>query len=156
MSLKQLREEKGLSQVKCAQYLQIPLRTYKRYESDENRVDRIKYQYMIDKLNAFGFIDEEHGKLTVDQIREICGNIFKAYSVEYGFLFGSYSKGTETETSDVDLLVSMPVNGLKYYEMLELLRENLRKKVDLLDTGQLNNNPELVKEILKDGIKIYG
>ena len=33
---------------------------------------------------------------------------------------------------------------------------NLKKKVDLLDFAQLNNNPTLVQEILKDGIKIYG
>ena len=31
MTLKQMRQEKGLTQVKCAEFLQIPLRTYKRY-----------------------------------------------------------------------------------------------------------------------------
>ncbi len=156
MVLKQLREEKGLTQVKCAEYLQIPIRTYKRYEADDSKVDKIKYQYMIDRLTEYGMIDEEHGKLTVEQIREICGTVFPLYSVEYCYLFGSYSKGTETETSDVDLLVSMPVDGLKFYELIELLREKLKKKVDLLDVAQLNNNPSLVQEILRDGVKIYG
>lgn len=50
----------------------------------------------------------------------------------------------------------MPLNGLQFYEILELLRERLNKKVDLLDITELNNNPVLLKEILKDGIKIYG
>ena len=156
MDLKQLRAAKGLTQSKCAEYLQIPLRTYKRYESDDSRIDRIKYQYIIDRLNAYGLIDEEHGKLTIEQIKKICGEVFRSYSVEYCYLFGSYSKGTETETSDVDLLVSMPVDGLLFFELTEVLRENLKKKVDLLDVAQLNNNPALVREILRDGVKIYG
>lgn len=156
MALKQLRKNAGMTQLQCATFLQIPLRTYKRYESDENKIDRIKYQYIIERLNTLGMIDEEHGKLTIEQIKEICSEIFRSYSVEYCYLFGSYSKGTATETSDVDLLVSMPVDGLKFYELLELLRENLKKKVDLLDVAQLNSNPMLVQEILRDGVKIYG
>lgn len=50
----------------------------------------------------------------------------------------------------------MPVDGMKYFELIEILREQLKKKIDLLDVTQLDNNPTLVKEILKDGIKIYG
>ncbi len=156
MMLKQLRKEKGLSQVACAKYLEIPLRTYKRYEADESRIDPIKHRYMLDKLNGYGWIDEEHGKRTVEQIKAICGEVFRAYPVEYCYLFGSYAKGKETEKSDVDLLVSMPVDGLKFFELAETLREKLKKKVDLLDAAQIKNNPELVQEILKDGVKIYG
>ncbi len=156
MTIKQLRKDKGLSQVACAEYLGIPVRTYKRYEADESKVNRIKYEYIIDRLSEYGIVDEEHGKLTIEKIKDICGAVFQSYQVEYCYLFGSYSKGTAGETSDVDLLISMPVDGLKFYELLELLRENLKKKVDLLDVAQLNNNPALVQEILRDGIKIYG
>ena len=156
MTLKEIRKEKGLSQVTCAEYLKIPVRTYKRYEADENRIDRIKYRYILDRLDEYGIIDEEHGKLTVEQIKEICAEVFRSYPVEYCYLFGSYAKGKETEQSDVDLLVSFPVNGLTFFELLENLREKLRKKVDLLDVAQINNNPALVQEILRDGVKIYG
>lgn len=156
MGLKQLRTEKGLTQVKCAAYLDIPLRTYKRYEADESKIDPIKYQYILRRLNEFGFIDEEHGMLTPEQIRAICEAVFQDYPVDYCYLFGSYAKGKATETSDVDLLISMPVNGLLYYELLERLREQLKKKIDLLDVSQLEKNPALMREILKDGIKIYG
>lgn len=156
MKLQQLRKEKGLSQVSCASYLGIPVRTYKRYEADESKINPIKYQYILQRLGAFGIVDEEHGTLTIEQIKAICGEVFPSYSVEFCYLFGSYAKGKETETSDVDLLLSMPVDGLKFFELLELLREKLKKKVDLLDISQLNNNPALLQEILKDGIKIYG
>ncbi len=156
MTLKQFRQEKGLTQVKCAEFLQIPLRTYKRYEADETKIDRIKYQYILQRLHEYGLVDETHGLLSLEQITDICGRILPDYSVDYCYLFGSYAKGTASEQSDVDLLVSIPVDGLKFFELLERLREGLKKKVDLLDTAQLRNNETLVQEILKDGIKIYG
>ena len=101
-------------------------------------------------------IDEDHGLLTVEKIREICTPLFERYNVRYAYLFGSYAKGKATEKSDVDLLVAMPVNGMKFFGLVEMLREELKKKVDVLDIGRLNNNMELVQEILKGGIKIYG
>ncbi|MBQ7638841.1 MAG: nucleotidyltransferase domain-containing protein [Clostridia bacterium] len=156
MSLKQQRKAIGLTQEKCAEYLNIPLRSYKRYEADESKIDPIKYGYITNRLNMYGYIDEETGLLTKEQIQKICGEVFASYPVEYCYLFGSYAKNKATESSDVDLLISMPVDGLKFYELNEMLREKLKKRVDLLDAAQLNNNPALTQEILKDGIKIYG
>ena len=155
-TLKEMRTEKGLTQVKCAEYLQIPVRTYKRYEANESNINHIKYNYIVNRLNEYGRIDEEHGKLTIEQIRTVCGEVFEDYPVEYSYLFGSYAKGKETEKSDVDLVVAGTVNGLQFYGLLETLREKLKKKVDLLDGAQLHNDPALLQEILKDGIKIYG
>ena len=57
--------------------------------------------------------------------------------------------------SDVDLIVSTSITGLKFYGLVERLRVNLNKKVDVLDINQLVNNKDLLNEILKDGIKIY-
>lgn len=68
MTLKQMRQEKGLTQVKCAEFLQIPLRTYKRYEADEAKIDRIKYQYILQRLHEYGLVDETHGLLSLEQI----------------------------------------------------------------------------------------
>ncbi len=156
MTLKQLRKEKGITQSECAKLFQVSLRTYKRYESDESKISPLKYQYLLQRLSEYGVIDEEHGILTIEQIRIICSKIFKDYSVEYCYLFGSYAKGKATEKSDVDLLVAMPIDGMKFFELIEILREQLKKKIDLLDISQLDNNPTLIQEILKDGIKIYG
>ena len=71
-------------------------------------------------------------------------------------MFGSYAKGKANEQSDVDLLISTNVTGLEFFGLIEELREKLHKKVDLLDDRQLINNLDLLREILKDGIKIYG
>ena len=63
---------------------------------------------------------------------------------------------TVRESSDIDLLVCGNISGLKFYGILEELRSTLHKQVDVLDINQLNNNLDLPKEILKDGIRIYG
>jgi predicted nucleotidyltransferase len=94
--------------------------------------------------------------LSIDDIKKKCSDIFKDYDISYCFLFGSYSKGIAKEDSDVDLLISSTVKGLKFYGLVEKVSNALHKKVDLLDMNQLVNNPELLNEILKDGIKIYG
>ncbi len=156
MTLKELRKEKGLTQAACAKVVGVPLRTYIRYESDEGRRNNIKYRYIFEMLQKYGVIDEEHGLLTLEKIKETCSPLFEQYGVKYAYLFGSYAKKRATEQSDVDLLISMPVNGLRFYELVEALREALKKRVDLLDETQLDNNNTLVKEILQDGIKIYG
>jgi predicted nucleotidyltransferase len=82
--------------------------------------------------------------------------VLDEYSVKYCILFGSYAKGSANEKSDVDLVISTEVTGLRFFGIAERLRRELHKKVDLLDLRQLNNNAELLDEILKDGVKIYG
>ena len=155
MTLKELRKQKKLTQIECAKYLGIPVRTYQNYETDESKSTSMKYEFMIQKLEKFGFIDETHGILTVQQIKDICSDIFANYEIEYCYLFGSYAKGKATESSDVDLLISTPISGIRFFDLVESIREGLKKKVDVLNYEQLNNNPELINEILKDGVKIY-
>ena len=156
MELKKLRLEKGLTQEKVAKILGVSRRTYVSYEKDESKIPPMKMKFFLHTLEKYGIIDESHGVLTIEAIKKICTDVLKEYNVEYMYLFGSYAKGNAKETSDVDLLVSMPVNGLAFYELIETLREKLKKKVDLLDIAQLNNNPKLVQEILRDGVKIFG
>ena len=155
MNLKELRTSNELSQKECALLLNIPLRTYVRYETEEEKECTQKYEYILEKLKEMTVIDEEHGILKLKNIISTCTDIFKKYNVEYCYLFGSYARNEASPTSDVDLFISMPVNGLKFYELIEDLREGLHKKIDLLDTTQIKNNPALALSILTDGIKIY-
>ena len=156
MTLKELRKQKKLTQIECAKYLGIPLRTYQNYETDEAKFNTIKYVYMMQKLEKYGYVDEDNGVLNIQQIKDICSNVFKEFEVEYCYLFGSYAKGKAGEKSDVDLLVSTTASGMHFYDLTEALREKINKRVDLLNYQQLKDNPDLINEILKDGIKIYG
>lgn len=156
MSLKELRKQKGLTQKQVSEILNIPLRTYIRYESDEKKIDTLKYNYLIEKLQPVGLIDENNGVLKLDEIKSICSDVFVIYKINYCYLFGSYAKNKATPTSDIDLFVSSNLSGLKFFEMVEVLREKLKKKVDVLNQKQLENNSVLAEEILREGIKIYG
>lgn len=156
MTLKELRKQNKLTQAACAKYLGMPLRTYQNYEIDASKTSSMKYMFMLQKLEEYGYIDEVHGILTIDQIKDSCATVFREFPVEYCYLFGSYATGKATEVSDVDLLIATDASGIKFYDLVEAIRESLHKKVDVLNHKQLLNNPELVSEILKDGIKIYG
>ena len=156
MTLKDLRTEKGLTQQQTADLLCVSLRTYSTYEKDEKKLSQAKRQFIYRTIEQYGLVDEEHGILSLDKIKQICNEVFSEFNVEYCYLFGSYAKGRAKENSDIDLLVAMPVNSIKFFELVETLREKLKKKIDLLDIGQIENNKALVKEILKDGVKIYG
>ena len=117
--------------------------------------DTIKYNYILEQLSKINYIDEEHGLLTIEDITRKCSKVLEQYDINFCYLFGSYAKGKATATSDVDLLISANVKGLKFYGLVEEIRGALRKKVDILDINQLKDNIELTEEIFKDGIKIY-
>ncbi len=154
--LRDIRSEKKLTQKEAADLMGVSLRSYISYENDFVKEDTPKYRFMLHELQSINPLDEEHGILSLDEIKEICSQILPEYEVDYCYLFGSYAKGKAQGTSDVDLLVATPVTGLKYYELVESLREALHKKVDLLDLRQVLNNEKLLNEILKVGIRIYG
>ncbi len=155
INLKSLRKNKGMTQEEASKYLGVSLRSYKDYENEEKKINTIKYRYFVEKLSQIGFVDEEHGLLSLERIKEATDSVLKDYDVEYCYLFGSYSRGEASEKSDVDLLVKTSVTGLAFFGLAEQLRQTLCKKVDLLNTEQLQDNLHLTEEILKDGIKIY-
>jgi len=155
MTLKELRTSRGLTQKQVSELSGMPLRTYKNYENDSGKRNSIKYRYLIDTIEAATLIDESHGILSIDQIKAACADVFKDYDIEVCVLFGSYASGTATETSDVDLLVITRTTGMKFYGIVERLRQSLHKNVDVLDFNQLSNNLDLTAEIMKKGIRIY-
>ena len=154
-TLKELRINNYLTQQECAKLLGVSLRTYKTYENDDTKINTLKYKYMVKELEERFKITENTGILSLDFILNKTKEILKDYNVEFCYLFGSYAKGNAKEESDIDLLISTSENGLKFYEILERLRESLHKKIDLLNVEQLKNNTELTNEIFKSGVKIY-
>ena len=159
MTLKELRNSKELTQKEAAELAGISLRSYKQYENDISKRNSFKYRYLLDVVNKYNYLDETHGVLKVDKIKDIVNGIFdKEYQgkIEFCYLFGSYAKGYANETSDIDLCVSTNISGFDYFGLVEELRTKLHKKVDLLRLVDLKNNINLLTEILKDGIKIYG
>ena len=62
----------------------------------------------------------------------------EVYGVKKIGLFGSYAKGTYTETSDIDIIVEFETPlGFKFMEFADYLEEILGKPVDVLTVGGL-------------------
>ena len=154
--LKGLRIEKKLTQKQVSELVGISLRSYKTYENDADKSGTLKYNYIVEELKKINPVDESHGVLDVEDIKRKCTQVFEKYDINFCYLFGSYAKHKAVPTSDVDLLISANIRGLKFYGLIEEIRNVLHKKVDVLDMNQLKDNLELTKEILKEGIKIYG
>ena len=159
MSLKEIRVSCGLSQIEAASIVGVPVRTFRRYELDEQYGSSFKRTMFINLLKDKFEITEEKGLLTIEKIKQIVTELFDTQYpglIDFCYLFGSYAKGLAKDSSDVDLYVSSSLTGLSFVGPIERLRQSLHKKVDLIRSSELESNIELVNEILKDGVKIYG
>ena len=159
MTLLETRLGYKLSQLQAATVLKVPLRTYVRYEKNNEYGNKLKREGMIALLNEKYEITNEKGVLSLEDIKERIPKVFdEQYNGEINFcyLFGSYAKGYATGRSDVDLLVSTSLTGLKYIGITEAIRAVLGDKtIELAKFEHQANNLELLYEIMKDGIRIY-
>ena len=154
--LKSIRLDKELTQQQAAGIVGVSLRSYKSYENDLDKRGNLKYNYIYEKLSQINPIDEEHGIVDLEYIKRKCSKVFDKYKINFCYLFGSYAKGKAKDDSDIDLLISTEIKGLKFFGLVEEIRNSLQKKVDVIEVAGLKDNVELLEEILKDGIKIYG
>ena len=156
MKLRDIRSKANITQQEASDIVGVPLRTFIRYENEEKYKKTLKYQKMCDVLEETFRIDEEHGLLTIEEIKKICKKVFDKYDVEFAFLFGSYAKGKAGPMSDVDIMVCTETTGLNFFGLIEELREELHKKVDLIPLNDIEQGSKLMLEILRTGTKIYG
>ena len=73
-------------------------------------------------------------------IIELLRKYISTQPVLKAWLFGSFSRGEETQDSDVDIIVSLDKSkpiGLKFFGMWSDLEELLGRKVDLVSEGTL-------------------
>ena len=159
MTLLQIRNKYQISQALAASSVDVPLRTYIRYEKNNDYGNSLKRESMIQKLMNKYEITEDKGILSIEAIKNELTSLFDSEykgKIEFCYLFGSYAKGYAKGNSDVDLCVSTSLTGLRFAGLSEAIRTVLHKRIDLIRFNNLENNLELVSEIMKDGIKIYG
>ena len=93
---------------------------------------------------------------SISELKTVLYPVFRQYGVRNAVLFGSYAKGTETERSDVDLLVDSGLKGLRFFGLLEGVTSVLDIPVDLIDVSQIDKGSEIEREIMRTGVQIYG
>ena len=153
--LRQKRKELGLTQIQAALSCGVSRRTYQTYE--ENNIKNSTFDELYNKLNELGFFDGSNYIPHIKFIKRVCNDVLshKYPEVQCVYLFGSYARGEQTFKSDIDLLFVCPPMGLKFYGIATDLEEQLHKHIDLHTYRQLVDNEEFLKNVLKDGIKIY-
>ena len=88
---------------------------------------------------------------SIPEIQEIVLPIAQRYRLRAVYLFGSYARGTATESSDVDLLIDTEGTSIK--TLLDLsaiyceLEEALGKPVDLLTLSSFTQKAQMPSEI---------
>ena len=154
--LKQKRKELGLTQIQAANACGVSRRTYQTYE-ETDRMSKAR-DYLLEKLNEMGVVDGSNYIVSINGIKAACRQLFKECypEVECAYLFGSYARGEATGESDIDLLLVCPAMGMRFFEIGADLEEMLHKQIDLHSHRQLAGGENLLAEILKEGIKIYG
>lgn len=82
----------------------------------------------------------------LSNLTELKPILYKDFSVKEVGLFGSYSDGSSTEESDIDLLIEFekPI-GWKFFTLELFLQNVFNKKIDLVTKSAL-------KEQIKDDI----
>ena len=137
--------------------LGVSLRSYKSYENEKEKEKTDKYKYLLMRLESHVAIDERHGILTTEEIRRGVRRILAEYEdeVSYAILFGSYAKEKARRDSDVNILISTRVTGLRLADMKARLEDVLRKRVSLLERKALLSPDSPLDEILMHGVRVY-
>ena len=64
-------------------------------------------------------------------LQELKPILIEEFGVKKIGLFGSYATNEQTESSDIDLIVDMPSEFDRYYDLKDLLQQRLQKEIDL-------------------------
>lgn len=154
MTLKELRISGHLTQNEASIILGMPIRTYKRYENELSYENKDKYNKVFSILE--NYIHKEKGvfSIHVQEIKNKFGKILKDYGVEFCILFGDYAMNTETKDSSIELLVDSH-NELDVLELANDLSAIIGKKVNAYNFVDVMNVKEVLRKMIRNGIKIY-
>ena len=93
---------------------------------------------------------------TLGELKDRLVPVFRQYGIREAVLFGSYSKGTATICSDVDILVDSGLHGLRFVGFMESLRTALNgKAIDVLDVSHIEHGSRIENEIMQTGVQLY-
>jgi len=79
----------------------------------------------------------------------------KEHDIERVVLFGSIVSGEAKASSDVDLYMESPIEGLAYFGIAEAFRSKIGKRIDLFSNKTIEPNSKIDREIKQTGVTIY-
>lgn len=93
---------------------------------------------------------------TLEELKSTLQPIFEAHNVKKALVFGSYGKKCcAAKESDVDIFVDSALHGLAFIELVEDIRDALRKDVDVVDARHVDKGTKIESEIWEYGEILY-
>lgn len=94
---------------------------------------------------------------SIEDIKQMLSEVLNTTDVEKAILFGSYAKKNPTQYSDIDILIDSngKIKGLKFFAIIDMIREKFDKDVDVIEKSEINKNSKIEKEIEKTGVVVY-
>jgi len=178
-TLKDLEKETGLSrgiihrEIKRLEKIDIIEKVEKQGKLSFYKINlNNSYAHILAKIFDLEKIKERRNKIPVKtwNILESLINsiISNKINIDMIILFGSVARGTSTLKSDIDLLVVIEgkLKGKEVLnegeildEIIEKMSEALKRKINIitmLTREYMNKKTDLIKEIKKEGIVLYG
>ena len=97
--------------------------------------------------------------MTLDEIKKIAIPVCKEFGVERLDIFGSFARGEERVTSDLDFIVEFndPAHkpSKRYFGLLHHLEDVFHCGIDLVTLNGVRN-PYFRDRIMKERINVYG
>lgn len=95
-------------------------------------------------------------KMERSEVEKIIKTLLNKYHAECAILFGSYARGEETESSDIDVIV---IGGAYFrpkdiFAFGEELRQITKKEVDAFEIREVNEGTEFYKSVMREGVRI--
>lgn len=93
---------------------------------------------------------------TEKQVQDAIKVLLRRYGAESAVLFGSYARGEQTDTSDIDVIVFGGRNFKKsnIFAFAEELRQMTGKDVDAFEICEVNPQTPFYQSVMEEGIKI--
>lgn len=140
-------------------------------ESNSTTMSSVLYECMIDMINKNAIPLKIRSRLNtqrsisnvlnISQIKKALEDAIKEAElkdkIKRAYLFGSYSRGEQTEDSDIDLRIEYD-NHFNLFDLSELsylMRQKTGKKVDVATQKPSQMDPDFYNSIRKDEICIY-
>ena len=94
---------------------------------------------------------------SINDIKKLLSEVLYNTEVEKAILFGSYAKKIPTQTSDIDILIDSKgkIKGLKFFAIIDMIREKFDKEVDVIEKSEIESNSKIEKEIEETGVIVY-
>ncbi|MCL2080992.1 MAG: nucleotidyltransferase family protein [Oscillospiraceae bacterium] len=94
------------------------------------------------------------GIYAIDDIKRITVPIAQRYGVKKLALFGSYARGEQKETSDIDFLIEKGrIQGWEFFGFINSLEDNLGTRVDVMTYDSLRDS--LIAGAVKNEVVLY-